>query len=470
MLAAKIRELATTKAKVARLQRWLNNRLPAELAALPKRYGFRSTSAFVRAVCAARTAMTPHNHAAGAEGQRAPDSALDGLRRVLQFPRGVHSARPFSSRKITTDRASSAPMRAADLFAGAGGFSLASRNLGIRVVAAVESSRSAAVTYRTNFVQRRRNAPKLYEQDLTTLDPAVLARDCFPAGSPCDIIMGGPPCQGFSVHRINGAGVDDPRNGLLLSYFGFVRALAPKVFVLENVPGMLWPRHAEYVKRFYALANESGYDVEEPAVLNAKDFGVPQNRKRVFIIGVKRGLSHTIVWPPAVTHFDPESDKVKKEKLPAWRIAREVFAEGLRKNDPNRTHMRSCEALVDVFRRTPKNGGSRDQSGRKLACHLKHDGHSDVYGRINPDLPGPTMTTACINPSKGRFVHPRLDHGIAARHAARFQGFPEDFVFAGGLMSAGVQIGNAVPIPLGEAVLRSVMIGIAATAPAVAAA
>jgi len=180
----------------------------------------------------------------------------------------------------------------------------------------------------------------------------------------------------------------------------------------------------------------------------------------VFVLGIRSCLKHTIVWPPAPSYFNPESPEVVKLGRPTWRSAKEVFEQGLAKGDENRMHMQSCEELVAVFRSTPKNGGSRHESERKLKCHDGHDGHKDVYGRIDPNKPGPTMTTACINPSKGRFVHPTLDHGISARHAARFQGFPENFVFTGGLMAAGVQIGNAVPIPLGEAVLRATLAGI----------
>jgi DNA (cytosine-5)-methyltransferase 1 len=115
--------------------------------------------------------------------------------------------------------------------------------------------------------------------------------------------------------------------------------------------------------------------------------------------------------------------------------------------------MQHSEQLIEVFRATPINGGSRSQSGRLLKCHEKHDGHSDVYGRINPMEPAPTMTTACINPSKGRFVHPTRHHGITVRQAARFQTFPDEFIFEGGLMAAGEQIGNAVPVVLGKALL-----------------
>lgn len=116
--------------------------------------------------------------------------------------------------------------------------------------------------------------------------------------------------------------------------------------------------------------------------------------------------------------------------------------------------MQHCKALLETFARTPSNGGSRSQSGRVLPCHIAHDGHRDVYGRINPAAPGPTMTTACINPSKGRFVHPTEHHGITLRQAARLQSFPDWFNFEGGIMAGGVQVGNAVPVALAEALLK----------------
>jgi len=115
--------------------------------------------------------------------------------------------------------------------------------------------------------------------------------------------------------------------------------------------------------------------------------------------------------------------------------------------------MQHGEKLLETFKATPPNGGSRKDSGRVLDCHRDHDGHKDVYGRIDPTRPAPTMTTACVNPSKGRFVHPTLHHGITLRQAARLQTFPDWFVFEGGLMAGGVQVGNAVPVDMAAALL-----------------
>jgi DNA (cytosine-5)-methyltransferase 1 len=339
-----------------------------------------------------------------------------------------------------------------DLFAGAGGFSLGALNAGIRVAAAVEMDRHAASSYRTNLIASKRTTTRLYEEDITELNPVAVRAEAGFNETGCDILMGGPPCQGFSAHRINGAGVDDPRNGLLLRYFEFVRILRPLYFLVENVPGLLWPRHKSFLDAFYQLADAAGYELMKPTVLNAKDFGVPQNRRRVFILGMDRRRGGSMPkWPPVPSHVAPGRDE---DERPTWRPAVEAFNRPASDGDKNDIHMQHGEKLVEIFAATPLNGGSRKDSGRVLNCHKAHDGHSDVYGRINPAEPGPTMTTACINPSKGRFVHPTLHHGITLRQAARLQSFPDWFAFEGGLMAGGVQVGNAVPVDMASALLK----------------
>jgi DNA (cytosine-5)-methyltransferase 1 len=345
------------------------------------------------------------------------------------------------------------PLTAIDLFAGAGGLSLAAQRCGIEVRAAVESDPHACTTYRRNLAYHDKEFPDLIEKDVNSLDWDELLRSAKLARGECTVLLGGPPCQGFSSHRIKDAGVDDPRNELLVRYFDCVATIRPKAFLIENVSGLLWKRHSDYIERLYRLARGNEYRVYAPVVLNARDFGVPQNRKRVFILGFRKDIMVSLEWPPKATHFAPQSAEVHDNGKPPWRTAGEVFEKPVRPTDKNRAHMRHSDALVSVFRTTPKNGGSRSQSERILDCHKGHDGHNDVYGRIDPGRPGPTMTTACINPSKGRFVHPVEDHGITVRHAARFQTFPERFVFYGGIIAAGRQIGNAVPVRLGQHIL-----------------
>ena len=267
------------------------------------------------------------------------------------------------------------------------------------------------------------------------MSPKVLRDEIFTSGSVCDLLLGGPPCQGFSTHRLNDAGVADERNDLIHTYFEFVRAFSPTVFLMENVPGMLWPRHESALRQFYAEGAEAGYKVCSPVVIDARDYGIPQRRKRVFILGLRRGVKRDdFQWPPRATHGSEAQRKVDSDLLP-WVSCETAFEPAL-KGDVNDVHMAHNAELVEAFKKTPANGGSRKDSGRVLQCHSAHDGHNDVYGRIDPSQPAPTMTTACINPSKGRFVHPTLHHGITARQAARIQTFPDDFQFEGGLMAA----------------------------------
>ncbi len=347
------------------------------------------------------------------------------------------------------------PLFAVDLFAGAGGFSLGAIHAGFELRAAIEKDGHASRTYRNNIqnVSNRRIA--VFENDISEVGPAELMSECGLISGECDLLLGGPPCQGFSSHRLGSAGVNDPRNELLLRYFAFVKALKPKFFLVENVPGLLHSKHAEYLDRFLTIAEESQYHVIGPVILNARDFGVPQNRKRVFILGMSSEFSFDeLEWPPSPTHAKPET--ANEIGLPAWRTAADAFVETERDEDPNAIHMNHTQALIDVFKSTPANGGSRAQSNRVLPCHKGHNGHKDVYGRVDPSRPSPTMTTACINPSKGRFVHPTEHHGITARQAARLQTFPDSFDFEGGLMATGAQIGNAVPVLLAEVLCRTI--------------
>ncbi|GAB0062180.1 DNA cytosine methyltransferase [Pseudomonas syringae] len=346
-----------------------------------------------------------------------------------------------------------------DLFSGAGGFSLGAIQAGLSVVGALEIDKNASKSYQTNIASKTKNEKILLNEDILYLDPADAMQHWGLEPGQCDIIVGGPPCQGFSTHRINNAGVGDPRNKLLGRYFEYVAALRPRIFLVENVPGLLWPRHKEYLEQFYEMGRLANYHIAEPVILNACDYGVMQNRRRVFILGIDNERPISLAWPPEPTHVSPAlPESLRRGKQP-WLPAKEAFRPASI-SDLNNVHMNHSKELIEVFKNTPINGGSRSQSGRILKCHTSHTGHKDVYGRIDPSKPAPTMTTACINPSKGRFVHPVENHGITVRQAARIQGFPEDFIFHGGLMASGAQIGNAVPIKLAEVLLKHISAGI----------
>ena len=376
-------------------------------------------------------------------------------------------------------------MKAIDLFAGAGGFSLAAFNAGIEVQAAIELDMQAAETYYANLVERYHAQTQVFSQDINDFDIDALMKFQGIRQGELDILLGGPPCQGFSVHRINDAGKDDPRNNLLLRYFDFVEKLRPKAFLVENVPGLLWPRHAEYLDTFMSLIAEHEYTLPggRPVILNARDYGVPQNRKRAFILAVRNDIStEGLVWPPVATHhksgtnswmtastvFERPSENVlntfKTRLVEKFHLTLEAaercmselhWGEPLVKEDPCNIGMKHSPEMTALFTQTPLLG-DRKESGRQLACHVVHDGHKDVYGRLYPHIPSNTITTGCYNPSKGRFVHPWLPHGISLRHAARLQTFPDDFIFKGGSIAIARQIGNAVPVRLGKVLMQTI--------------
>jgi DNA (cytosine-5)-methyltransferase 1 len=385
-------------------------------------------------------------------------------------------------------------VKAIDLFAGAGGFTLSAIDAGVEVLAAIEFNKAAANTYKKNFVEQDQLKIDLRageeSGDINNVDPTELRKSLNLKVGDLDLILGGPPCQGFSTHRINNAGVNDPRNALLLRYFEFVNEFKPKAFLVENVAGLLWQRHKEFLGKFISLAESAGYIIKFCDIVNAKNYGVPQNRKRVFIYGLRTELdSENIVFPPLPTHFSPSS-----HKKPSWETASSVFdkvptelyerywteyferkskysreetyqllaslkfGKPLKKDDPCNIHMKPTDKMIGRFIDTPLNG-SREDAGDKhrLRCHSDgYKGHKDVYGRMYIHLQSNTITTGCNNPSKGRFVHPWKNHGMTLRHAARLQTFPDKFDFHGSTTEQARQIGNAVPPLLGKTLVSAI--------------
>ncbi|EOX4192581.1 DNA cytosine methyltransferase [Vibrio cholerae] len=342
-------------------------------------------------------------------------------------------------------------IKAIDLFAGVGGFTLSAIHAGVSVLAAIEFDEAAANTYKENFIKAGKHNIDLRAGkdfgDINNVDPLELRDSLGLKKGELDLILGGPPCQGFSTHRIKNAGVNDPRNALLLRYFEFVSEFNPKAFLVENVAGLLWDRHKDFLEQFISLAENAGYAIKFCDTVNAKDYGVPQNRKRVFIYGLRQDLDtdSNHVFPPEPTHFSATSGKHPHwvtassvfEKIPKelydqyWDkyfkiktkltyeqtitlLSSLTYGEKLKENDPCNVYMQPTEMMLQRFSDTPLNG-SRADAGEKhqLRCHSgDYKGHKDVYGRILIHLPSNTITTGCNNPSKGRFIHPWLNHGI----------------------------------------------------------
>ncbi|HEY5977765.1 MAG TPA: DNA cytosine methyltransferase [Solirubrobacterales bacterium] len=329
-----------------------------------------------------------------------------------------------------------------DLFAGCGGMTRGFEDSGrFRGILAVEADRDAAETYRANFGDHMAEA--LIED---------VAK--FPSA---DVVIGGPPCQGFSP--LNREAVGFERRGLWREYLRALEQAEPAAFVMENVPELL--RAAEFVE-FKHQAEQLGFEVEG-RILNAANFGVPQRRRRAIVIGVRSGH---IPWP-AETHAEELSLTGPSEP---WVSFREAVA-GLALQPDEKNWHRSRNPRPESVRRykaVPRDGGDRFAMQRNLdraglgnlvprCWREKPTGTTDVFGRLWWDRPALTIRTEFFKPEKGRYLHPSAHRPITVREAARCMSFPDDFILPEhqAMTSVAKQVGNAVPPLLAQRIAES---------------
>jgi DNA (cytosine-5)-methyltransferase 1 len=322
-----------------------------------------------------------------------------------------------------------------ELFAGCGGLALGFKRAGFRTALCNEWDASACDSIRKNVTTR-------------VAQCAIQEIDRFPSA---DVVAGGPPCQGFS--NLGERVPNDPRNQLWRHYVRAVLDARPKVFVLENVPPLLASQ--EYVELVGMLGRE-GY-VIEGRVLNSADYGVPQTRKRAIVIGVLNGAPSF----PTQTHVDPRRRNLLTAELKPWVTVRDAIGDlPLEPNEKNWHIGRNpTEMSLRRYRCVPP-GGNRWDLPPDLTPECwkrKTKGGTDLFGRLWWDRPSVTIRCEFYKPEKGRYLHPVAHRPITHREAARLQSFPDDFDFQGKRIDVGVQIGNAVPPVLAEAIARHVM-------------
>ena len=334
--------------------------------------------------------------------------------------------------------------RALDLFSGAGGLSLGLQSAGFQVLAAIDNWRPVADSYTANFKHPH------FLEDVKNVDVEWLAERGIDI--PFDVVVGGPPCQGFSVQRI---GEDsDIRNLLVYDFARIVTELRPRMFLMENVPGLLGKRGVAVARVFADLLRSAGYLVAHK-VLDAADYGLPQRRRRVFFVGweAKANLSFSF----------PDPCFVERN----YRTVREAFS-GLPSPprdfrpspaDPLHRRMRLSATNLERLAMIPPGAGFESLPlEMRVDCHRDGPdriGHRNVYGRLDPDRPSGTITARFDSFTRGRFAHPWENRNISLREGARLQGFPDAHAFLGTQEEIAAQIGNAVPPPLAEAVCRS---------------
>lgn len=339
-------------------------------------------------------------------------------------------------------------MKVADLFAGVGGLSQGFIKAGCSIEFAVEFDSAIAEAYQKNHPHTT-----VYNEDISKLDTTLLKQK----HPHVDIIIGGPPCQGFS-QKGKRLSINDPRNFLFQQFVRFVRDFNPTYFVIENVPNILTTSNGyfkdEIIKEFESL----GYSVN-CGILCASDFGVPQDRRRAVFIGKKgketillpkpNGRSTTIKEAIYDLPFieSGEGEEVSKYLVPPFSEYQKELR-GCSEVLYNHVATKHSDLALKRLSLIPKGCGKEVLPQE----HRTKSIYSGTWCRLLEDGIAATITTRFDTPSSGRFTHPVLNRCLTVREAARIQSFPDNFRFFGNKMSQMKQVGNAVPPLLAYAI------------------
>lgn len=335
-----------------------------------------------------------------------------------------------------------------DLFCGCGGASLGLKLEGHRVVGAVDVDPIACKAFSDNL-----DLEPLC-RDIRFLTGEKLLESYGLGKGDVDIVIGCPPCQGFSsLRQTRYPTGEDDRKELVAIFVKRIHEIQPKAVIFENVPGISRKKGIKYLNRFLSEMEEKGYKTVWKSI-NMADYGVPQFRKRVITLCVK-DVDSPLTFP-CPTHSN--TDEIEADLKP-WRTVRDAIGNlpPLKPGEshlgiPNHVARNHTSKVLEIIRNVPKDGGSRRDLPENLwlPCHLKlkenkSGGAESVYGRLAWDKPAPTITCRCTTPSSGRFIHPEQDRAITPREAACLQSFPDDFTFPDNFTQSERLIGNAVP-------------------------
>ena len=363
-----------------------------------------------------------------------------------------------------------------DLFCGCGGFSAGFTSLGINVLGAVDNNRIFALTHQQNHPDCQ-----TIHADLTQYPPEAFAEKTKILPEDIDIVIGSPPCQTFStigVPKIKSLRTEikeDPRNYLFENYFQYIEYFKPKLFIMENVPTL----ETRYKGHLFGKIKEKilnlGYNFDS-STLNSAEYGVPQIRRRLFIIGYKKDK---FVWPspthasehkntgmlPFNTVYDAISD------LP-------IIHDGCRFNELPYSKKTNLSGLQQTLRNSTGVVGNNvcrvsNERAKKVFMHMKQgDKYMDLPKEVRAILPfredifhdrlkrlvekEPSWTMlAHIGMDGYMYIHPTENRTLSVREAARIQSFPDHFCFLGNMREQYIQVGNAVPFLLGQAMAHA---------------
>jgi DNA (cytosine-5)-methyltransferase 1 len=363
--------------------------------------------------------------------------------------------KPEMDPSTSSEHETTSPLTMVDLFAGAGGLTNGFHQASPRfeVSRAVELDPAAAATFAANYGNR------VYSGSITDWPYEEKVPEV-------DVVVGGPPCQGFSL--LGKRREDDARNFLWQEYAKVLTKATPKYFVLENVPAFGKSRQLVDLRESTSKGGLLEDYTFDWTILNAADYGAPQARRRAIVLGWRRDMDRPAF--PLPTHvgkhrtvrdsFKDISLEVTGSDLPDRRVqVGDKSVPGVFRT--TELHLgRNYESLsLRRFAAIPPGGNRKDLPDELLApCWRGHNsGSGDVMGRLHWDKPSVTIRTEFFKPEKGRYLHPTANRALTHLEAATLQGFPSYYKWVGSKTAIARQIGNAVPMWLGEAIGQSIL-------------
>lgn len=357
------------------------------------------------------------------------------------------------------------------MFCGVGGLTYGfANNDRFEIIAANDILPDMAKAYALNHPKVR-----VYNEDIKFFNLEKVKKDLNIAEDDIDLIIGGPPCQAYST--VGKRLIDDPRGKLFQEYYRVLKEFNPKFFLFENVKGLLSMQGGELLQTILALFQSLGYRVKVQ-LLNAADYGAPQIRERVIIIGSRLKSDFTYPEPthqdkslsrnllnknlkPYLTLGDAISDlpfiKTNEKSLEYSSKPNNDFQRLARKNAPlelqDHNSPNNNEKLVKIMELLPDGGSPRD-----LPPELRPtSGFKNTYCRLWWDRPSTTITRNLSTPSSSRCIHPKAPRPLTTREGARLQCFPDSYQFFGSRSARNLQVGNAVPTVLSIALANSIL-------------
>lgn len=320
-----------------------------------------------------------------------------------------------------------------DLFSGAGGMSLGFVQGGFKNVVSIECNPNFANTYKRNFPYHNLVVSDIKDIKGNYIEKII--KDSI-GNKKVDVIIGGPPCQGFSIAgRIGRSFIEDERNGLFKEFVRIVDLVRPKLFVMENVAALKTHNKGNTIKEIVKSFENLGYEVKEE-VLNSVNYGVPQERRRIFIVGM---LDQNIFDFPVKEH------KIITIKEAIGDLPK--LKNGEKSSIPNHYAMNHSKQMLEKMSYI-KDGGNRYQIPYNLR---PKSGDIRKYIRYNSNKP-----SFCITGDMRKVFHYEQNRALSSRELARLQTFPDDFVFVGKSIEIQQQIGNAVPPKLAKKIALKV--------------